>query len=54
MDDVRSARRRIDFVFADTATAARSLDAEVVTDDETVGRWSDHYPIRVLLAPGGR
>ncbi|MCK5942313.1 MAG: endonuclease/exonuclease/phosphatase family protein [Planctomycetes bacterium] len=54
MDDVRATRRRIDFVFADAATAATSRDARVITDDDTVGRWSDHYPVWVTLAPAQR
>ena len=49
MDDVHSTRRRIDFVFADAATARRVRSAQVVTDDATVGRWSDHYPVLVSL-----
>ena len=45
--DVYTSRRRIDFVFADTLTARSTTHAEVITDDQTVGLWSDHYPIQV-------
>ncbi len=47
MADVHTARRRIDFVFADAVSALRARSARVVTDDGTVGQWSDHYPIAV-------
>lgn len=47
--DVHTARRRIDFVFVDERTAGRCDTAHVVTDDGTVGAWSDHYPIVVRL-----
>lgn len=49
MTEVHTARRRIDFVFADARTAARSLSANVLSNDDTVGTWSDHYPLRVVL-----
>ncbi|MEN8152221.1 MAG: endonuclease/exonuclease/phosphatase family protein [Planctomycetota bacterium] len=49
MRDVRRVRRRIDIVFADAVTARRARSAKVVTDDATVGRWSDHYPVLVAL-----
>ncbi len=51
MTDVRSTRRRIDYVFADSKTAKHTRSATVITNDATVGRWSDHYPIKVGLAP---
>jgi len=47
MQDVHRVRRRIDFVFADPATAQRARSAGVVSDDSTVGQWSDHYPVFV-------
>lgn len=50
MRDVATARRRIDFVFADLATANNAITATVDTDDQSVGQWSDHYPITVRLA----
>jgi exodeoxyribonuclease III len=49
MDDVHTARRRIDYVFADAVSALRARSARVVTDDATVGQWSDHYPVVVEL-----
>ena len=49
MRDVRSTRRRIDYVFTDAATAAKSQSATVITNDATVGNWSDHYPVLVRL-----
>ncbi len=49
MQDVIKTRRRIDFVFADEVTAARASAAQVETDDSTVGKWSDHYPVIVDL-----
>jgi endonuclease/exonuclease/phosphatase family metal-dependent hydrolase len=51
MEEVHRTRRRIDFVFADPATAERSMSARVVTDDSSVGLWSDHYPVVVTFAP---
>jgi exonuclease III len=49
MDEVHTARRRIDYVFTDARTAAQSQSATIITNDDTVGNWSDHYPIQVLL-----
>lgn len=49
MAGVHTARRRIDYIFVDGNTAARVRDADVVTDDKTVGLWSDHYPLRALF-----
>jgi endonuclease/exonuclease/phosphatase family metal-dependent hydrolase len=51
MEEVHRTRRRIDFVFADPATAERSMSARVVTDDSSVGQWSDHYPVVVTFSP---
>ena len=51
MEDVHRTRRRIDFVFADPATAERAISARVVTDDSSVGQWSDHYPVGVTFTP---
>ena len=47
--DVGTSRRRIDYVFADAETAKHIAKAEVITNDRTVGQWSDHYPIQVQL-----
>ena len=49
LEEVYATRRRIDFVFADEQTAKRVLDAAIITDDATVGQWSDHYPMWVRL-----
>ena len=46
---VHTSRRRIDYVFADSKTANSITNAEVITNDQTVGLWSDHYPIKVRL-----
>ena len=51
MTDVRSTRRRIDYVFADPDTAKQTRSATVITNDATVGKWSDHYPIMAILSP---
>ena len=45
LEEVYAARRRIDFVLADSATAERVQAAAIETDDATVGNWSDHYPM---------
>lgn len=49
MADVHTARRRIDYILVDANTAARVRHADVVTDDLSVGLWSDHYPVRTQL-----
>jgi len=49
MADVHRPRRRIDFIFSDEKTARSTVTAQIVTDDATVGRWSDHYPIRMTI-----
>jgi len=51
MEDVQRTRRRIDYIFADPSTAERAISARVVTDDSSVGQWSDHYPVGVTFAP---
>ena len=51
MSDVRTTRRRIDYIFADGITAKLVRHADVCTDDTTVGLWSDHYPVRARLSP---
>ena len=51
MEDVHRTRRRIDFVFADPSTARRAISARVVTDDSSVGQWSDHYPVCTSFTP---
>lgn len=45
LEEVYATRRRIDFMFADAATAQRVQAAAIETDDSTVGSWSDHYPM---------
>lgn len=51
MEDVVATRRRIDFIFADSRTAKRAVSAQVVTDDSSVGQWSDHYPVCASFTP---
>lgn len=49
LEEVAATRRRIDFVFADAQTAERVLDARMITNDQTVGQWADHYPMILQL-----
>lgn len=49
LEEVYATRRRIDFVLADSATAELVQGAGIVTDDATVGNWSDHYPMSIRL-----
>ena len=54
MEEVRERRRRIDFLFASADLAASCSDAHVNTDDERVGKYSDHYPLLCTLRTQGR
>ena len=47
---VKAKRRRIDFAMASPSVAALVRGARVETDDGSVGRWSDHYPLLIDLA----
>ena len=49
MEEVRSRRRRIDFIFASPDLAAGCESAVVRTDDEHEGLYSDHYPLQCVL-----
>ena len=49
MEEVRERRRRIDFAFASPELAAGCLSAHVDTNDERVGKYSDHYPVFCTL-----
>jgi len=50
MEHVEAKRRRIDFAMASPSVAALARGARVETDDASVGRWSDHYPLLIDLA----
>ena len=50
MAHVATKRRRIDFAMASPSVAALVRGARVETDDASVGRWSDHYPLLLDLA----
>jgi len=54
MEEVRARRRRIDFVFASSDLAAGCLSAHVDTNDDRVGKYSDHYPLLCTLRAPGR
>ena len=49
MEEVRSRRRRIDFIFVSPDLAAGCKSAVVRTDDEREGLHSDHYPLQCVL-----
>ncbi|MCH2102203.1 MAG: hypothetical protein MK209_09815, partial [Planctomycetes bacterium] len=51
LEEVYATRRRIDFMFADAATAERIKTAAIETNDDTVGKWSDHYPMWFRINP---
>lgn len=53
MEDVRSRRRRIDFIFVSPDLAANCRSALVRTDDEREGLYSDHYPVQCTLEVRG-
>jgi endonuclease/exonuclease/phosphatase family metal-dependent hydrolase len=45
LEECVARRRRIDYIFASPDLAKASTSAHVITDDTSVGLYSDHYPV---------